>query len=71
VTLAEEIQVDGLFTSAAEHSVTFVPGSHFTVERNQNAIRLAFAGVTPEEIDEGIRRLARAMQHLSGKVTSR
>jgi DNA-binding transcriptional MocR family regulator len=31
-----------------------------------NALRLAYSGVTPEQIDEGIGRLADAFRSLSG-----
>lgn len=39
-------------------------GSDFLLEGGDNAMRLAFSGVTPEQIDEGITRLAAAVKSL-------
>jgi 2-aminoadipate transaminase len=46
--------------------VTFVKGSDFLLEGGRNTLRLAYSGVTPEQIDEGIGRLAAAYNSLSG-----
>jgi DNA-binding transcriptional MocR family regulator len=34
------------------------------LEGGENTLRLAFSGVTPEQIDEGVARLAAAYQSL-------
>jgi 2-aminoadipate transaminase len=39
------------------------------LEGGRNALRLAYSGVTPEQIDEGIGRLAEAYHSLSGTPT--
>ena len=48
-----------LLTRAAEGGVTFVPGVDFGGQ--PNSMRLAFSFVSPAEIDEGVRRLARLL----------
>ena len=52
--------VDALFTAAADRAVQFVKGSDFVLEGGQSSLRLAYSAVTPEEIDEGVSRLADA-----------
>jgi 2-aminoadipate transaminase len=60
VTLPEGSDVSALFEAAAEREVAFVKGTDFLMEGGENTLRLAYSGVTPEEIDEGIARLAEA-----------
>ena len=38
----------------------FVKGTDFLLEGGENTLRLAYSGVTPEQIDEGVTRLGRA-----------
>jgi 2-aminoadipate transaminase len=66
VDLPEGTDVDKLFAAAGERGVTFVKGSDFLLEGGRNTLRLAYSGVTPEQIDEGIGRLAAAYNSLSG-----
>ena len=65
VELPEGTDVDALVESAGERGVTFVRGSDFFLEGGENALRLAYSGVTPDEIDEGVARLAEAVRSLS------
>ena len=60
VTLPEGTDVAALFAAAGDHGVTFVKGTDFLLEGGENTLRLAYSGVTPAEIDEGIKRLAAA-----------
>jgi 2-aminoadipate transaminase len=64
VTLPEGTDVNALFSAAGERGVTFVRGTDFLLEGGENTLRLAYSGVTPEEIDEGISRLAGALASL-------
>ena len=48
----------------ASASVLFVKGTDFLLEGGENTLRLAYSGVTPEQIDEGITRLAEAARSL-------
>jgi DNA-binding transcriptional MocR family regulator len=66
VELPEGTDVDKLFAAAGERGVTFVKGTDFLLEGGRNTLRLAYSGVTPEQIDEGIGRLAAAYHSLSG-----
>ncbi len=66
VELPEGTDVDKLFAAAGERGVTFVKGPDFLLEGGRNTLRLAYSGVTPEQIDEGIGRLAEAYNSLSG-----
>src|ERR671932_1431400 len=64
VELPEEIRVDELERAASERDVLFVKGTDFLLEGGENSLRLAYSGVTPEQIDEGITRLADAVRSL-------
>ena len=48
--------------AAKERGVVFVKGTDFLLEGGQNTLRLAYSGVTPDEIAEGIARLADAVR---------
>jgi len=61
IELPQNVHVDRLAPAAAERGVTVVKGSDFLVEGGQHALRLAYSGVTVDQIDEGVRRLADAV----------
>jgi DNA-binding transcriptional MocR family regulator len=65
VELPEDIDVAALETAASERGVVFVKGSDFLLDGGANAMRLAYSGVTPDEIDEGVRRLADSVASVS------
>ena len=53
---------DALLLAALDRGTAFVPGSAFAVDRTLRAgLRLSFATVSADEIDEAIRRLAAAI----------
>jgi DNA-binding transcriptional MocR family regulator len=64
VTLPEGTDVSALFQAAADRGVAFVKGTDFLLEGGQNTLRLAYSGVTPEQIETGIARLAEAYRSL-------
>jgi 2-aminoadipate transaminase len=64
VTLPEGTDVSALYQAAAERGVAFVKGTDFLLEGGENTLRLAYSGVTPEQIDTGIARLAEAYRSL-------
>jgi 2-aminoadipate transaminase len=66
VELPEGADVDALAKAAADRGVVFVKGTDFFLEGGENTLRLAYSGVTPEEIEEGVSRLAEAYQSLAG-----
>lgn len=47
---------------AADRGVQIVKGTDFLVEGGENAFRLAYSAVTADRIDEGVRRLAEAVE---------
>ena len=51
---------DAVLGNAAERGVQFVRGSDFVLEGHESSLRLAYSGVTPAEIEEGVSRLADA-----------
>jgi GntR family transcriptional regulator / MocR family aminotransferase len=57
-----------LLPLAAEEGVEYAPGARFFPQpaEGERYMRLNFATQTPEDIDEGIRRLGRALQRLRG-----
>jgi DNA-binding transcriptional MocR family regulator len=64
VTLPAGTDVGALFSLASEMGVAFVKGTDFLMEGGENTLRLAYSGVTPEQIDEGVERLAEAFRSL-------
>ncbi len=64
VTLPEGTDVAALHRAAAERGVSFVKGTDFLLEGGENTLRLAYSGVTPEQIDTGVARLAEAYRSL-------
>jgi 2-aminoadipate transaminase len=65
VTLRRSIDERALYTEAARGGVTFTPGGAVTAERrSQTSLRLSFSLLDPPELDEGVRRLARAMREV-------
>jgi 2-aminoadipate transaminase len=62
VELPEGTDGDALFTAAAERGVAIVKGTDFLLEGGENAFRLAYSGVTVDQIDEGVARLAEAVR---------
>jgi 2-aminoadipate transaminase len=65
VTLIRPIDERALYAEAARGGVTFTPGGAVTAERrSQTSFRLSFSLLDPEELDEGVRRLARAIREV-------
>ncbi len=66
VDLPRGSDVGALFEAAAERGVQFVKGSDFVLDGGDSSLRLAYSGVTPDEIEEGVKRLADAYRDLGG-----
>jgi 2-aminoadipate transaminase len=69
VELPRGTDVAALFDAAAERGVQFVKGSDFVLEGGESSLRLAYSGVTPAEIEEGVRRLGEAYAELGAVGT--
>jgi len=70
VELPEEIDVDRVFDEAQDKGVLFVKGTDFLLEGGRNTLRLAYSGVTADQIDEGVRRLAGAIRAVEATATA-
>jgi 2-aminoadipate transaminase len=68
VTLPEGTDVHALHQAAAERGVVFVKGTDFLLEGGENTLRLAYSGVTPEQIEDGVARLTAAYRSLQPTV---
>jgi DNA-binding transcriptional MocR family regulator len=64
-TLLRPVDERALYTEALRHGVSFVPGSAVSVERPfETNLRLSFSLLDPAELDEGVKRLARAIREV-------
>jgi DNA-binding transcriptional MocR family regulator len=66
VDLPAGADVAALYQAAAERGVQFVKGSDFVLDGGESSFRIAYSGVTPSEIEEGVRRLAGAYAEIAG-----
>lgn len=65
VTLRRPVEERAFYSEAVRHGVSFTPGGAVTAERRQRtSMRLSFSLVEPEELDEGVKRLARALREV-------
>jgi 2-aminoadipate transaminase len=62
VELPDDVDVDLLLPEAAARGVAVVKGSDFLLDGGHHALRLAYCAVTPDVVDEGVRRLAEAVR---------
>ena len=51
---------------AADRDLQFIKGSDFVLEGGDSSLRLAYSGVTPEEIEEGVSRLGEVYREIAG-----
>ncbi|MGY2803852.1 aminotransferase-like domain-containing protein [Bradyrhizobium sp. USDA 4506] len=65
--LPQNISADALAGLGATHGVRVIPGTiYFAVEPKTNYLRLCYSAVTPDQIEEGVKRLASAYSELRG-----
>src|SRR5919112_4024172 len=65
VQLTRPVDERALYREAVRAGVTFTPGGAVTADRMPlTSLRLSFSLVDPPELDEGIRRLARALREV-------
>jgi 2-aminoadipate transaminase len=62
VKLPAGLDPAAVLRAAAERGLAVVSGDDFVLDGDSGAVRLAFSGVTPEEIGEGVTRLAAAIE---------
>jgi DNA-binding transcriptional MocR family regulator len=66
VELPDGADSDALADAAKERGVVIVRGADFLLEGGERYFRIAYSGVTPDQIDEGIGRLGAAYNALAG-----
>jgi 2-aminoadipate transaminase len=66
VDLPDGSDVASLEAGARERGVIFVKGTDFLLEGGENSLRLAYSAVPPDQIEEGIARVADAYRELAG-----
>jgi DNA-binding transcriptional MocR family regulator len=64
VTLPAGVEPAAVLRAAVERKLALVSGDDFVLDGGSGAVRLAFSGVTPEQIREGVTRLAAALAAL-------
>lgn len=62
--LAEGTDTTALLAEAKGEGVAFVAGPDFMIDGGTNSLRLSFASVPPEQISEGVARIARALRSI-------
>jgi 2-aminoadipate transaminase len=62
VDFPEDVDVEKLFPVAMKKGVAIVKGSDFLLDGGNHSARLAFSAVTVDQIEEGVRRIAEAIE---------
>jgi 2-aminoadipate transaminase len=62
--LAEGTDTRELLAPAGEEGVAFIAGPDFMLEGGERSLRFSFASVPVERIDEGVQRIARALERV-------
>jgi DNA-binding transcriptional MocR family regulator len=70
VDLPRGTDVGAMFKAASERGLAFVKGSDFVLEGGESSLRIAYSGVTPEQIEEGVHRLAHAYREATSGVAA-
>jgi DNA-binding transcriptional MocR family regulator len=60
VDLPDGTDVGALAAAAKDRGLVFVPGTDFLLQGGESSFRIAYSGVTVEQIEEGVGRLAEA-----------
>jgi 2-aminoadipate transaminase len=66
VDLPEGVSVADLDQLARDRGVVFVKGTDFLLEGGDSSFRIAYSGVTPDQIETAVSRLADAYRELAG-----
>jgi 2-aminoadipate transaminase len=59
--------VDTLEQAARERGVVFVKGTDFLIDGGERSLRIAYSGVTADQVSDAVGRLAQAWQELAGQ----
>src|SRR6266511_1200328 len=64
LTLDADVDCTELLAAAEQERVVFIPGRDFMLEGGESSLRLSFASTPPDQIPEGVQRLARALERV-------
>jgi DNA-binding transcriptional MocR family regulator len=64
LTLPDDVDTTELQAAALEEHVAFIAGPDFMLEGGGSSLRLSFASVPPDQIGEGVARIARALERV-------
>lgn len=70
VDLPKGTNVEALSAAAGKRNVQFVKGTDFVLNGHESSLRLAYSGVTPQEIEEGVNRLADAYREVAPLIAT-
>ena len=62
VDLADDVDTVELLSACDDEGVSFVAGPDFMIDGGGSSLRFSFAGVPPEQIAEGVGRIARVLE---------
>lgn len=68
--LKDDVDSEALLSEAKQEGVTFVAGPDFMLDGGSSSLRLSFAPVPAADVDEGVQRLARALERLRAGSSS-
>jgi len=66
IELPAGTDVAAAFEAAKERKLAFVKGTDFMLDGGENTLRIAYSGVTPDQIEEGVSRLAESLAAVAG-----
>jgi len=64
LSLADDVDTTEVKDAAKDEGVAFVAGPDFMLEGGRSSLRLSFASVPPDQIGEGVARIARALERV-------
>jgi 2-aminoadipate transaminase len=68
--LNDDVDTEALLATAKDEGVTFVAGPDFMMEGGSSSLRLSFAPVPAADVEEGVQRLARALERTRAGASS-
>jgi DNA-binding transcriptional MocR family regulator len=64
LTLDDDVNTTELHAAALEEKVAFIAGPDFMLDGGESSLRLSFASVPPDQIEEGVARIARSLERV-------
>jgi 2-aminoadipate transaminase len=71
LSLEDDVDSKALLAEAKEEGVTFIAGPDFMLEGGASSLRLSFAPVPADQVDEGVQRIARALERYRSEAATR